>query len=54
MDVEIRGATHADIKDIKTLLSFYYLEANTDDEKKKASISITRAPFLILSNIPKC
>ncbi len=26
MDVEIRKATEADIKDIKTLLSFYYLD----------------------------
>ncbi len=26
MDIEIRKATHADIKDIKTILSFYYLE----------------------------
>lgn len=26
MDVEIRKATQADIKDIKTLLSFYYLD----------------------------
>ncbi len=26
MDFKIRKATHADIKDIKTLLSFYYLD----------------------------
>lgn len=26
MDIEIRKATQADIKDIKTLLSFYYLD----------------------------
>ncbi len=26
MDIDIRKATQADIKDIKTLLSFYYLE----------------------------
>jgi amino-acid N-acetyltransferase len=27
MDIELRKATQADIKDIKTLLSFYYLDA---------------------------